>query len=97
MQDEREFPTVQLRRERSPLSKIILGAGILGLLFFLSLIVQSFLGDTYLSGEGGLWQAAVQTWCGVASWAPNCGPNSSAAPPGSTSTSTSLSTSTSAR
>ncbi len=97
MQDEHGFPTGQLRRERSPLAKIIFGAGILGLLFFLSVIVQSFLRDTYLSSESRLWQAAVETWCGVASWAPSCGPNSSAAPPASTSTSTSLSTSTSAR
>jgi hypothetical protein len=97
MQDEHGFPTEQLRRERPLSAKIIFGVGILGLLFFLSVIVQSFLSDAYLSSEGNLWQSAVQTWCGVASWAPSCGPNSSAAPPASTSTSTSLSTSTSVR
>jgi hypothetical protein len=97
MQDEHGFPEAQLRRARSPLAKTIFGAGMLGVLFFLSVIVRSFLGDAYLSSEGNLWQTAVQAWCGVASWAPSCGPISIAAPPASTSTSTSLSTSTSAR
>ncbi|HEX3370085.1 MAG TPA: hypothetical protein VHS56_10965, partial [Candidatus Cybelea sp.] len=60
------------------MAKIVLGAGILGLLFFLSIIVQSFLGDAYLSSEGGLWQTAQQAWCGIASWSSNCGPPASA-------------------
>jgi len=88
MQDEHGFPTVQLRRERSLLAKILFGAGILGLLFFLSVIVQSFLGDAYLSSEGSVWHAVEQTWCGVVSSGSACGPN-----PGAPSTSTSLSTS----
>ncbi|HEY1881549.1 MAG TPA: hypothetical protein VGG51_00725 [Candidatus Cybelea sp.] len=73
------------------MARIVLGAGVVGLLFFLAVIVQSFLGDAYLSSEGGLWQTAQQVWCGVASWSSNCGTVH-----GSTSTSTSLSTSTSA-
>ncbi len=79
---------MHVRREPSPLAKIILGTGIFGLLFFLAVIVQSFLGDAYLSSEGGLWQTAQSVWCGVVSWGSSCG-----AVPSSTSTSTSLSTS----
>ncbi|HEX4014113.1 MAG TPA: hypothetical protein VHX17_09550 [Candidatus Cybelea sp.] len=81
---------MQLRRGPSPLAKIILGAGIFGILFSLSVIVQSFLGDTYLSSEGSIVQTAEQGWCGIASWSPGCGTD---AHNGSTSTSTSLSTS----
>ena len=62
MQDER-FPTMQLRKEHSPLAKAAVGLGVFGLLFFLSVIVQSFLGDQYLRNEGSLWGIARQAWC----------------------------------
>lgn len=92
MHDEHGFPATQLRRERPLFAKIIFGTAIVAVLLFLSVIVQSLLGDTYLSSEGSFLQAAEQTWCGVATWSPNC---SNAANAGSTSTSPSLSTSTS--
>ncbi|HEY2473723.1 MAG TPA: hypothetical protein VGI19_02880 [Candidatus Cybelea sp.] len=82
---------MQLRREHSPLAKAAVGLGVFGLLFFLSVIVQSFLGDQYLTNEGSLWGIARQAWCEVAPWGSNCLPPSS-----SSSTSPSLSTSTSA-
>ncbi|HEX3369626.1 MAG TPA: hypothetical protein VHS56_08635 [Candidatus Cybelea sp.] len=85
------FPTAQLRREHSLLAKAAVGLGVFGLIFFLSVIVQSFLGDQYLTNEGSLWAVAQQAWCEVAPWGSSCAPASS-----STSTSPSLSTSTSA-
>lgn len=90
MQDENRLSSVQIRRAPTRLGRVAMGVCAIALLFLLSVIVQSLLGDEYLPSEGGLWHAVSQQVCRVAFWSTACVPASV-----STSTSTSPSTSTS--